>query len=53
MLLFYFVTTFLSDVGSVSPTKALRVKSNTEPRFDTDVLNAIRNCDKHHKNPDD
>ena len=53
MLLLYFVTTFLSAVGSVSPIKALRLKSHTEPRFDTDVLNAIWNCDKHHKNPDD
>ena len=44
-----FVTKFLSAVDSVSPIRPLRVKSNTKPRFDIDVINAIRNRDKHYK----
>ena len=44
-----FITKFLSAVDSVSPIRALRVKSNTKPWFDIDVLNAFRNCDKHYK----
>ena len=43
-----FVTTFFSAVDSVSPITTLRVKSNSKPWFDIDVLNAIRNCDKHY-----
>ena len=44
-----FVTRFLSAVDSVSPIRTLRVKSNTKPWFDIDVLNATRNRDKHCK----
>ena len=44
-----FITKFLSAVDSVSPIRALRVKSNTKPWFGIDVLNAIRNRDKHYK----
>ena len=43
------VTKFLSAVDSVSPIRTLRVKSNTKLWFDIDVLNAIRNRDKHYK----
>ena len=45
-----FISKFLSAVDSVSPIRILRVKSNTKPWFDIDVLNAIRrNHDKHYK----
>ena len=44
-----FNTKFLSAVDSVSPIRTLRVKSNTKPWFDIDVLNVIRNRDKHYK----
>ena len=44
-----FNTKFLSAVDSVSPIRALKVTSNTKPWFDIDVLNAIRNRDKHYK----
>ena len=44
-----FVTKFLSAVGSVSPTRTLRVKFNTKPWFGIDILNALRNRDKHYK----
>ena len=36
-----FVTNFFSAVDSVSPIRTLRVKSNTKPWLDIDVLNAI------------
>ena len=42
-----FVTKFLSVIDFVTPTRTLRVKSNTKPWFDIDVLNAIRNRGKH------
>ena len=45
-----FVTKFLSAVDSVLPIRTLRVKSNTKPWFDIDVLNSIRNRNKHYKN---
>ena len=32
-----------------SPIRTSRVKSNTKPWFDIDVLNPIRNHDKHYK----
>ena len=38
-----------SAVYSVSPIRALRVKSNTKPWFDIDVLNAIQNRNKRYK----
>ena len=41
---------FLSAVNSASLMRTLRVKSNTKPWFDIDVLNAIRSRDKHYKN---
>ena len=44
-----FITKFLSAVDSVSPIRTLRVKSNTKPWFDIDVLNAIQNRDKLYK----
>ena len=42
-------TNFLSAVDSVSPFRTLRVKYNTKPGFDIDVLNAIQNRDKPYK----
>ena len=44
-----FVTKFLAVVDFVDPVKTSRVKSNTKPCFDIDVLNAIRNRDKYFK----
>ena len=44
---------FLSVVDFVAPIKTLRVKTNTKPWFDTDVLNAIQNCVQHQKNLND
>ena len=44
-----FITKILSAVDSISPIRTLRVKFNTKPSFDIDVLNAIRNRDKHYK----
>ena len=44
-----FVTKFLSVIDFVAPIRTLRVKSNTKPWFYIDVLNAIRNCDKHYR----
>ena len=44
-----FVTSFLSEINFVAPIRTLRVKSITKTRFDIDVLNAIRNCDKHYR----
>ena len=44
-----FVTKLLSVINFVAPIRTLRVKSNTKPWFDIDVLNAIRNCDKHYR----
>ena len=44
-----FVTKSLSVIDFVAPIRTLRVKSNTKPWFDIDVLNAIRNCDKHYR----
>ena len=44
-----FVTKFLSAADSASRIRTLRVKSNTKPWVDIDVLNTIRNCDKHYK----
>ena len=38
-----FVRNILSVVDFVAPIRALRVKSKTNPCFDIDVLNAIRN----------
>ena len=43
------VTKFLSAVNSFSSIRTLRVKSNTKPCFDIDVLNVIRNRVKHYK----
>ena len=36
-----FVTKFLSAVDSISPIRTLRVKSNTKPWFDIDVLKML------------
>ena len=44
-----FVTKFLSATDSISPIRTYRVKSNTKPWFDIDVLNTIRNRDMHYK----
>ena len=44
-----FVAKFLSVIGFVPPIGTLSIKSNTKPLFDIDVLNAMRNRDKHHK----
>ena len=44
-----FVTKFLSTADSFSPITTLRVKCNSKPWFDIDVLNAIRNRDNHYK----
>ena len=44
-----FDTKFLPAVDSVSPIRTLRVKSNTKPLFDIDVLNVIPNLDKLYK----
>ena len=44
-----FVTKFLSAADSVLPIRILRVKSNTKPGFNINVLNAIENRDKHYK----
>ena len=45
-----FVITFLSAVDSVVPIHSFVVKSNTNPWFDIDVLNAIGNRDNQYKN---
>ena len=37
----------LSAIESISPIRALKVKSNIKPWFDIDVLNPIQNRDKH------
>ena len=44
-----FVNKFLSGVDSVVRIRILRVKFNIKPWFDIDVLNDIRNRDKHYK----
>ena len=44
-----FITKFLTALDSVSPIRTLRVKSNIKPWFEIDVLNTIRNRDKHYK----
>ena len=44
-----FVTKFLSVTSFVAPIRTFIVKSNTEPCLDIDVLNAIRNGDKHYR----
>ena len=44
-----FVTKFFSVIGFVAPIRILRGKSNTKPWFDIDVLNAMRNLDKHYR----
>ena len=44
-----FVTKFLCVVDFVAPIRTSRVKSNTKPWFENDVLNAIRNHDKHYR----
>ena len=44
-----FVTNFVSEINFVAPIRTLRVKSITKTRFDNDVLNAIRNLDKHYR----
>ena len=36
-----FVTKFLSAVDSISPIRTLRVKSNTKPWFDIDILKML------------
>ena len=36
-----FVTKFLSVISFVTPIETLKVKSNTKPWFDVDVVNAI------------
>ena len=41
------IRTFLCAVDSVSPIRTLRVKSNTKVWLDIDVVNAIRNHNKH------
>ena len=45
-----FVIKFLSTVDSVVPIHSFGVKSNTNPWFDIDVLNAIGNRDNQYKN---
>ena len=42
-----FVTKALSAVDSVSSIRTLRMKSNTKPWFDIDVLYTVQNGDKH------
>ena len=44
-----FVTKFLSVIDFVAPIRTLGAKSGTKPWFDIDVLNAIRNSDKHNR----
>ena len=44
-----FITKIFSAVDSISPIRTLRVKFNAKPWFDMDVLNAIRNRNKHYK----
>ena len=39
----------LSVINFVVPIRTLRVKSNTKLWFDIEILNAIRNRDKHYK----
>lgn len=46
-----FVSKFLQAADSVAPARTIRVQSNTNPWFDIDVLQAIRNCDTHYKKP--
>ena len=36
-----FVNTFLNSIHSVAPFRTLKVKSNTKPWFDVDVLYTI------------
>ena len=36
-----FVNTFLNSIHSIAPFRTLKVKSNTKPWFDVDVLNTI------------
>ena len=42
-----FVTNVLSVIDFIVPVRTLSIKSNTKPWLDIDVLNAIRNRDKH------
>ena len=44
-----FLTKFSSVIGFVAIVRTLRVKSNTKPWFNIDVLSAIGNRDKHCK----
>ena len=44
-----FVTKFLFVIDFFATVKTLRVKSNTKTCSDVDVINAIRNRDKHYK----
>ena len=48
-----FVTKFLSVINSVALSRTLRLKCNTKPWFDIDVLNTIQNCDKYYKTSND
>ena len=43
------ITKFISVIDFVAPIKTLRVKFNTEPRFDINLLNASRNRKNHYK----
>ena len=44
-----FTSKFLSTVDSVAPIRTVRVKANTKPWFDNEVLIAIRYRDKLYK----
>lgn len=44
-----YTTNFLDAVNSVAPIKTIRVKYNTQPRFNIDILNAIQNRGNHDK----
>ena len=46
-----FVSKFLQAVDSVAPDRIIRVKSNTNPWFDIDVLYTIQNCYMRYKKP--
>ena len=45
-----FITKFIIAIDSISPLKQVRVKTNTKPWFDGNILEAIRVRDKLRKN---
>ena len=49
MLMRTLFSKLLSVINFVVPIRTLRVKSNTKLWFDIEILNAIRNRDKHYK----